>query len=899
MNRSNSESDDGPLLNKSDFYNQDWSQVIDDLQSNYPAGLQSNEIDERLRAHGYNEVTLKSVPKWLILLRQFNSVIIYILIVAAALTMLMGHYSDAVVIGLVVIVNALIGYIQEVNASNALDKIKNMLSVEATVIRDGERFDVPARELVPGDLVYLEAGDNVPADLRILDADNLRIQESSLTGESDSVLKDESTLTGKVPLAERVNMAYASTSVTNGSATGMVVATGIDTQIGQISQSVADVSGEKSPLTRELDRLGNGISWVIIIVALLVFILGWVLNIYELPTLVMAIIAMIVGSVPEGLPAATSIILATGVQKLTKKDAIVKTLPAAETLGAVDIIASDKTGTLTKNEMTIQDIVIDKKHYTITGTGYAPVGDILYDGNPVDVAQDQQLEMFLTMGHQANDTFLTEEDGVWDINGEPTDASFLSAYYKAFGQKEPQLKEIDRMPFDSDYRYMARLAENKQQERFIAIKGSPDKLFDLAANDEKFDRQYWSDLASQFAQSGKRVIAVGYINVEKNMAEVTHDTLQKYGINFLGLAAIIDPPRPEVIEAITNMRQAGIHVKMITGDSPDTAKAIGQQLGLAENIQVITGSEVENLSDDQLAQIVTNYDVFARTTPQDKLRIIAAYQANNLVTAMTGDGVNDAPALKKADIGVAMGIKGTDVAKDSADMVLANDDFSTIKTAIEQGRRLYDNIRKTILYLLPTSFAEGLIVVFSILLQQTMPMTAIQLLWINMVSALTLQLAFIFEPAEPGIMKRPPRKTTEKLMNRHDVFQMIYVSVIIAAGALVVFEVFDNSVGFSVASTMAVNTIIFGKIFYLFNIRTEASVLSKSFWTNPMAFGAIGLMVVLQIVFTYVPFMNNIFSTGPLSLFDWVVVIVIGLLVLIVAELDKYRRSKKMQVNNI
>lgn len=899
MNRSNSESDDGPLLNKSDFYNQDWSQVIDDLQSNYPAGLQSNEIDERLRAHGYNEVTLKSVPKWLILLRQFNSVIIYILIVAAALTMLMGHYSDAVVIGLVVIVNALIGYIQEVNASNALDKIKNMLSVEATVIRDGERFDVPARELVPGDLVYLEAGDNVPADLRILDADNLRIQESSLTGESDSVLKDESTLTGKVPLAERVNMAYASTSVTNGSATGMVVATGIDTQIGQISQSVADVSGEKSPLTRELDRLGNGISWVIIIVALLVFILGWVLNIYELPTLVMAIIAMIVGSVPEGLPAATSIILATGVQKLTKKDAIVKTLPAAETLGAVDIIASDKTGTLTKNEMTIQDIVIDKKHYTITGTGYAPVGDILYDGNPVDVAQDQQLEMFLTMGHQANDTFLTKEDGVWDINGEPTDASFLSAYYKAFGQKEPQLKEIDRMPFDSDYRYMARLAENKQQERFIAIKGSPDKLFDLAANDEKFDRQYWSDLASQFAQSGKRVIAVGYINVEQNVSEVTHDTLQKYGINFLGLAAIIDPPRPEVIEAITNMRQAGIHVKMITGDSPDTAKAIGQQLGLAENIQVITGSEVENLSDDQLAQIVTNYDVFARTTPQDKLRIIAAYQANNLVTAMTGDGVNDAPALKKADIGVAMGIKGTDVAKDSADMVLANDDFSTIKTAIEQGRRLYDNIRKTILYLLPTSFAEGLIVVFSILLQQTMPMTAIQLLWINMVSALTLQLAFIFEPAEPGIMKRPPRKTTEKLMNRHDVFQMIYVSVIIAAGALVVFEVFDNSVGFSVASTMAVNTIIFGKIFYLFNIRTEASVLSKSFWTNPMAFGAIGLMVVLQIVFTYVPFMNNIFSTGPLSLFDWVVVIVIGLLVLVVAELDKYRRSKKMQVNNI
>lgn len=894
MNRSSSESDAGLLSKQSDFYNQDWVQVIDDLQSNYPAGLQPHEIDKRLRIHGYNEVTLKSVPKWLIFLRQFNSVIIYILIVAAALTLLMGHYSDAVVIGLVVIVNALIGYIQEVNASNALDKIKNMLSVDATVLRNGERFDVPARELVPGDLVYLEAGDNVPADLRIVDADNLRVQESSLTGEADSVLKDEVVLVGKVPLAERGNMAYASTSVTNGSATGIVVATGINTQIGQISKSVADVSGEKSPLTRELNRLGNGISWVIIAVALLVFVFGWFLNIYELPTLVMAIIAMIVGSVPEGLPAATSIILATGVKKLTKKDAIVKTLPAAETLGAVDIIASDKTGTLTKNEMTIQDIVIAKKHYKVTGTGYAPVGEILYDGIPVDVTQDKQLEMFLTMGHQANDTFLTEEDGVWNINGEPTDASFLSAYYKAFGQKNPKLTEIDRIPFDSDYRYMARLAENQRYERFIAIKGSPDKLFDLAEQNGNFDRQYWSELASEFAQSGKRVIAVGYIDVEQNVEEVTHDTLQKYGINFLGLAAIIDPPRPEVIDAITDMRQAGIYVKMITGDSPDTAKAIGKQLGLAENIQVITGSDVEDLSDAQLAEVVTKYDVFARTTPQDKLRIIAAYQANNLVTAMTGDGVNDAPALKKADIGVAMGIKGTDVAKDSADMVLANDDFSTIKTAIEQGRRLYDNIRKTILYLLPTSFAEGLIVVFSILLQQTMPMTAIQLLWINMVSALTLQLAFIFEPAEPGIMNRSPRKTTEKLMNRYDVFQMIYVSVIIAAGALVVFEWFDNLVGFSIASTMAVNTIIFGKIFYLFNIRTADSVLSKSFWTNPMAFGAIGLMIILQIVFTYLPFMNTIFSTGPLSLINWSIVIAIGLLVLVITELDKYRRLKKV-----
>ncbi|MCT3115200.1 HAD-IC family P-type ATPase [Leuconostoc lactis] len=847
MSTKSSETDDVPLLNSSDFYQQSWTETVDTLQGNFPDGLDTQQATARLEKFGYNEVTSKKTPKWQIFLRQFNNVIVYILLVAVALTLLMRHYSDAIVIGLVVIINALIGYMQEVNASNALDKIKSMLSVEATVIRDGERYDIPSRELVPGDLVYLDAGDNVPADLRIIDSDNLRIQESSLTGEADSVLKGNMLLVGQIPLAERSNMAYASTAVTNGSATGIVVATGLQTQI---SQSVADVSAQKTPLIRELDSLGRGISWLIIVIAVVMFGFGWFLQIYSLPTLVMAIIAMIVGSMPEGLPAATSIILATGVKKLTKKHAIVKTLPAAETLGAVDIIASDKTGTLTKNEMTVQDIVIGQHHYHVTGTGYAPDGDILLDDVIVDAAKDPALEMFLTMGHQANDTFLTNEDGTWEINGEPTDAAFLSAYYKAFGLKKPKLIELDRIPFDSDYRYMARLVQNQKQSRFVAIKGAPDKLFDLAKNDPNFDLNYWSTLASGFAKSGKRVIAVGYIDVAPDVTEVTHELLKKLGITFLGLA---------------------------------------------DNIQAITGSEIEQLSDDELAKAVPQYDVFARTTPKDKLRIITAYQANGLGTAMTGDGVNDAPALKKADIGIAMGIKGTDVAKDSADMVLANDDFSTIKVAIAQGRRLYDNIRKTILYLLPTSFAEGLIVVFSILLQQPMPLTATQLLWINMVSALTLQLAFIFEPMEPGLMSQPPRKTSAKLMSRYDVFQMVYVSVIIAAVALGIFEYLDEITGFAVASTTAVNVIIFGKIFYLFNIRTAAPALSASFWTNPMAFVAIGAMIILQLLFTYVPFMQGVFTTAGLSWTDWLVVLATGFIVLLVTELDKYRRLAKQK----
>lgn len=878
------------------YHADSWQKVIKDFDGHYPSGLKDNEVSAKRVIYGFNEMLLKSTPKWLIFLKQFNNVIIYILIMAALLTLLMRHYSDATVIGLVVIINALIGYFQEINASNALEKIKNMLSVEATVIRNGNRFDIPSRNLVPGDLVYLEAGDNVPADLRIMDADNLRIQESSLTGESDSVLKSNASVAIETPLAERVNMAYATTAVTNGSATGIVTATGLKTEIGLISQSVSDVKDNKSPLTKELDTLGRGISWFIIGVAVITFVLGWVMNVYTLPVLVMAIITMIVGSMPEGLPAATSVILATGVQALTKKSAIVKTLPAAETLGAVDIIASDKTGTLTKNEMTLQDIVIGQTHYRVTGTGYAPNGQIFKNNLVIDASQNKELEMFLTMGQQANDTFLVPENDQWQINGEPTDAAFLSAYYKAFGQKTPKLKEIDRIPFDSDYRYMARLVENQSGHRFIAIKGAPDKLFELASHSKNFDRDYWLQLSQQFAKTGKRVIAVGYHNVASDEDKVTHELLSTTGITFLGLAAIIDPPRPEVVEAIKDMRHAGIRVKMITGDSSDTAMAIGRQLGLAHDIKAMTGVDVDALNDQDLAASVTKYDVFARTTPQNKLRIVQAFQANGLITAMTGDGVNDAPALKKADIGVAMGIKGTDVAKDSADMVLANDNFSTIKIAIEQGRRLYDNIRKTILFLLPTSFAEGLIVVMSIFLQQPMPLTPTQLLWINMVSAITIQLAFIFEPAEPGLMNRPPRKTSAKLMNRHDIFQMTYVSVLIAATGLAVFEALGSNVSFTVASTMVVNIIIFGKIFYLFNIRTEAPVLSRSLWSNPMAVVAVGLMIVLQIFFTYVPFMQNVFSTAALSWFDWLIVILTGTIVLVITEIHKYFRLRK-QVN--
>ncbi|GEK29075.1 HAD-IC family P-type ATPase [Furfurilactobacillus siliginis] len=889
----------------SPLFTQSESQVLTAFDSNLEDGLTTQEAAKRLAENGPNELSATVTPKWVIFLRQFNNVIIYILLFAAAFTLLIQHYSDAVVIGLVVIINAFIGYFQEINASNALDKIKSLLSTEATVIRGGTRIDVSATQLVVGDVVYLEAGDNVPADMRILDADNLRIQESALTGEADSVLKNFAPLTDlKTPLAERTNMAYASTAVTNGSATGLVVATGHATELGQIADDVTDVKQTKTPLMRELDGLGTWVSYVIIGVAVALFVFGWIQHLYALPTLALAVITMVVGSLPEGLPASTSVILAMGVNKMAANNAIVKTLPSVETLGAVDIIATDKTGTLTKNEMTAQDVFTDDHQYQVSGTGYQPEGVITQAGEPVDVAADKTLESLLIAGFEANDTMLQEEDDQWVINGEPTDGAFLTLYHKGLGMAEPDFTELDRIPFDSDYRYIARLSVNADGRHEVFVKGAPDKLYEMAqAADPSFDVEKWNKVIAGLTHEGKRVVAVGHKLVGDDVNEVTHETLRD-GVTFLGIVGIIDPPREEVIAALKEMRTAGVQVKMITGDHPDTAAAIGRQLGLADNIHTITGAEIDEMTDEELRANIHRYDVFARTTPSNKLAIIKAYQENDKVTAMTGDGVNDAPALKRADIGVAMGIKGTDVAKDAADMILVDDNFTTMTKAIREGRRLYDNIKKTIAFLLPTSFAEGLIVAFSILMQQKLPLVPTQLLWINMVSAVTIQFAFIFEPEEQGIMQRPPRKTGATLFNRHDVFQMAYVSALIAAMGLWIFD-WLTGMGVSqvIASTVTVNVIVLGKVFYLFNIRTPHLAFSKSFWTNPMAFVVIGLLMVLQLLQAYVPFMQDVFKTGPMSWQQWVIAAAAGFVTLVVTEADKLirmaLRKRRMQVSTI
>lgn len=856
------------------------------------AGLSTVEAKKRLAKYGPNALVAKKQSKLLRFLKQFNDSINYILAAAAILTFFMHHYSDSAVIALVIIANAFIGYFQEESADNALAKISELLVASNYVYRDGNKLELSSRDLVPGDLVQLEAGDAVPADMRLIEADNLSVQESILTGETNSVVKTEDPLAAsEIPLAERTNMVFASTAVTQGSGLGVVVATGIDTEIGHIQSSVKTIKAKPTPLVRNLNKLGLQLSLAIVAVAVLLFIVGLWTQVYSLPTLTIAVITMVVGSMPEGLPASTSVVLAMGTRKLTKQNAIVKTLPAVETLGAVDIINSDKTGTLTKNEMTVTDIVVGNTAYTVDGVGYAAAGQVLdAAGKPVAWQEQADLKWLVTIAGETSDAEFHEEDGQWILTGEPTDGALTALYHKLTGAA-PDSDEIDSLPFDSQFRYSARLA-NVDGQRVIMVKGAPQTLVRLAnEHGQRIDGVAIEQEVAKLAHDGKRVVALAYQMVDAATETIDQDTIGQ-NLNFVGIVGIIDPPRPEVAAAISELRVAGVKVKMITGDDPRTASAIAKQLNMGETIEAITGPELEKLSDEELQERIDRYTVFARATPEDKLRIVKAQQAQGHVVGMTGDGVNDAPALKQADIGIAMGIKGTEVAKGAADMVLADDNFTTILTSVREGRHVFDNIRKTIRYLLPTSFAEGLVVVLSIAFQQSMPLFPTQLLWINMVSALTIQFAFIFEPPEDGIMARGPRNVNEGILTKWHGFEIAYVALLIAGMGLAIYDwLHGQGMGAVVGSTVTLQIVIFGKIFYLFNLRNSHPVISKYFFQNKMAFWIIGVLLLLQCGIIYLPFMNGIFHTTPTGFFvGWIIPTLAGLVVLIITEAVKFSR---------
>ena len=857
------------------WYQDDVNEVLEELSTD-EKGLTADEAKELLSSNGPNQLPdQKQTHPVIRFLKHFNDILIYILFVAAIITFFLNHYLDTALILLVAIINAVIGYIQENKAEKALEGIKSMMSATALVRRDDEVVEIDAEDVVVGDIISLRTGDKVPADVRIISASNLRVEESALTGEADSIDKNADTLDGDTILAERYNMAHSSSTITAGSGQGVVVATGADTEIGKINTSMSETETLKTPLIRQTEQFGKTISIVIVAIALISLGYGYFIQGYEFGEILLASISLSVAAIPEGLPAIISIILAIGVQNMANKNAIVKSLPSVETSGAVSVICSDKTGTLTQNEMTVTTLNLTDGDYEVTGKGYEPDGEI--KGEESDI-----LVEFLTAVKYVNESSIVEEDGEWRVVGEPTEGCLITLSEKYDGDI-PNVEIIDKIPFDSEYKYMAYLVEIDNKKR-IYMKGAPDRLLDMA----DVDRDDWDSLISDIAKGGMRLIAAGFKEVEDSQTEIGHEDVED-GIEFLGVAGIIDPPRPAAITAVKDCHDAGINVKMITGDHRDTAVAIAEEIGIGDGETVLEGKEIDEMTDEELSEVLLDVDVFARTSPENKLRLVTLLQEKDKVVAMTGDGVNDAPALKRADIGVAMGIKGTEVTKEASQMILVDDNFDTIFSAVKEGRRVYDNIKKTILYIIPTNGAEALLILAAIMLGITIPLSPVQILWVNMVTSITLSFALAFEGLERSTMLKPPRPTNTRLLSGYYTFRIVFVSLLVGGGSLAIFMyMIENGYSETIATTITLNNIVFAQIFHLFNCRSELSfAFNKDFFKNKMLFLLVGITVLLQLAITYVPFMNELLVTESLEAVYWLIPIGLGVIVFIVVEIEK------------
>jgi len=875
------------------WYAIDSKKVIEDLKSDASAGISARIAEDRLSEYGPNELPEKKKKSLLIrFFKHFNDILIYILLVAAAVTAFLGEYVDTIVILLVAIINAAIGFFQENKAEKALDNIRNMLSLKADIIRDGERKEIDATDVTIGDIILLNPGDKIPADARLIESSNLKVEESSLTGESVPSEKDTSTLDEETMLGDRKNMVFSSTTVSAGTGKAVVTATGRDTEIGKINQMISDVGEVTTPLLKQTAKFGKTISIVIIGIGILVYLFGYFFREYEGGELLLSVIGLSIAAVPEGLPAILSIILAIGVQNMAKRNAIIRNLPSVETLGSVSVICSDKTGTLTKNEMTVKKLIVAAREFTVTGTGYNPEGDIKLNDEPINPNKYAVLKELIECFDLCNDSDIAQdENNHWYVKGEPTEGALITLYKKA-KIEDDEVERLATIPFDSEYKYMAVLVRIGKR-KVIYIKGAPDRLLDMASeqkrrnSEEDFDRSFWEDKIEETAQKGQRMIGGAYKEVHAAKTDLTHDDIQD-GMTFLGLAGIIDPPREEAIEAIQSCHEAGITVKMITGDHVETAKAIGCEMGIGDGENALQGKDLENMSDRELQKAVAEYDIFARTSPENKLNLVKAIQADGEICAMTGDGVNDAPALKRADVGIAMGIKGTEVTKDASEMVLVDDNFSTIVAAIEEGRRVYDNLKKTILFILPTNGAESFLIIASILFGTLMPLTPVQILWVNMVTSITISFALAFEKMEPDVMKRPPRSPNLPLLTGYFIWRILFVSVLIGGGTLLLtLYLQEQSVPDEILKTITLNTIVITQMFHLFNARSTNFAFNKDFFSNKAVFIVSILLILLQLSVTYIPFMNNIMGTRALSAGFWLYPVILGMIIFILVEIEK------------
>ncbi len=869
-------------------------EAVDKLDTNPDKGLGKEEVKKRLEKFGRNEIPKgKKRSAWMRLLLQFHNVLIYVLIAAAVITALMDHWIDTWVILAVIIVNAIIGFIQEGKAEKALESIREMLSLEAVVLRDGKKSTIDAEELVPGDIVLLKSGDKIPADIRLVKSKDLRVEESPLTGESVSVDKKVDPADEDAIIGDRTSMAFSGTVVTYGKATGVVVSTGAETEIGKINRMISEVEEITTPLLQQIEKFGKWLSIVIIGVTGLFFAFGYFFRDYTVPELFLAVIGLVVASIPEGLPAIMTITLAMGVQRMAVRNAIIRKLPSVETLGSVNVICSDKTGTLTRNEMTARTIITADREYEVEGTGYKPEGKIMADEKEVDPEKDKVLMQLLKAARTSNNSEISEEDGSWKLTGTPTEGALLALSYKA-GLEDYKPERIDSIPFESDHKYMATI--NRTDDGvFVFMTGAPERVMEMCSKqytekgEKDIENEYWEKKMDEVAGLGQRLLGVAFNKTDDKRTEIDKDDLEKNKV-FLGVVGIIDPPRDEVVSSIEECKEAGVRVKMITGDHVITAKAIGKEIGIGDGEKALTGKELEEMSDEEMRKVVDEYDIYARTSPEHKLRLVKALQHNGNLCAMTGDGVNDAPALKMANIGIAMGIKGTEVSKDASEMVLADDNFATIVNAIEEGRTVYDNLKKALLFILPTNGAESLVLMAAIILGIAMPITPAQILWVNMVTAVTLALAISFEPMEEKVMERPPRKPGEPILGTLFLWRITFVSFLIGGLTLFMFNYMQSlDVSSDVARTIAVNTLVAGQLFYLFNCRRiKQPAVGKGFFSNKYAFIAAGVLILLQMLFVYVPFMNTFFETSPVGAMFWLYPLGGGLLVFIVVEIEKF-----------
>ena len=875
-------------------------EIIEIFQSDINDGLGPLSIKHKEEQFGKNILENKKRASLLEkFFTQFHNALIYILLAASFITAYLGEWIDSGVIFGVVIINVIIGFVQEVKAQEAIDSLKNMMTTEAIVIRDGKKISISSVDLVPGDIVLLESGSKIPADIRVINQKDIKVDESMLTGESVSVSKNSELYKQDTTLNDRKNMLYSGTFVTYGRAKGVVVATSSHTQIGKIADLIDNTVSLETPLTKKISYFSKVLLVIILTLAALTFLIG-ILRENSIIDTFMASVALAVGAIPEGLPAAVTITLAIGVSRMAKINSIIRKLPAVETLGSVTTICSDKTGTLTQNKMTVTNIYCGKTSYEVKGNGYEPKGDILINNEKVKDF-DTNIQEVLKAGYLCNESYLVSKDGTYSIKGDPTEGALIVSCLKA-GFNEHNLENsfprIDILPFESDKQYMATINKDKQtNQNTIFIKGSVEKILeicDFEIIDDKsisLDKELIHNQVTKYASQGLRVLALAQKVTQQ--VQIDEKELQD-GFVFLGLQAMMDPPRQEAIHAVQKCHNAGINIIMITGDHALTAFSIAQMITIVPkdaNFEqsVLKGSELFNLSDEELIERVSTVKVFARVEPEQKLRIVDALQARGEVVAMTGDGVNDAPALKQANIGIAMGQGGTEVAKEASDMILSDDNFSSIERAVKEGRNVFDNLVKFITWTLPTNLGEGLVILFSIMLGVTLPILPLQILWINMSTAIFLGLMLVFEASEINIMDRAPRDPKEPIMTKVMVTQMLVVGFYMLVTSYAMFS-YMLTIGHSIeyARTVAVNIFVFIEIFYLFSCKQlELSVFKTNLLDNKFLLLGVGFMVLLQLLFTHTTFMNNVFKSEPLELTTWLAIITISFCVVLVVEIKK------------